>query len=239
MFENRGSLKIRSSFFEPLWLCVGFGFVIFFTTPGFPACPGDPHFNPKSIIHFSGGTLRPTYFHQYSTAQIEAMRHSGSFPAGMHNPGLTMAEHEFQTSYKIGGTSRSGQAGICIRVESIQVRFACRRMDVYLSSKYPKGSCVYQVVLAHENQHVAINTRVFKKYSALMKKALLSDRTIPTKANPMAVNSVEEGKAFISTHIDALVKNVYEKFTQEAIAENAKIDTMENYRRTQAKCKEW
>lgn len=238
MSEKSGCVKIKSSFFESLWLCVGFGFAVSFVSTGFAACPGDPHFNRRSVIHFSGGPHRPVYFHNLSTAQIEAMRHTLPHPGMMHNPGLTMGEHQFTSKCQIGGNKRSDQPDLCVWADSVQVWFACTKMNVYLSSNYRKGTCPYNVILDHENQHVAINTRVFNKYSALLRRALFA-ADIPTKANPLSVRSLEEGRLVISGRIGSILKTNNESFQQELIIENAKIDTMENYRRTQARCKGW
>ncbi len=205
----------------------------------FAACPGDPKFNRQSIIQFSGDVVPAIYHHDVTTAQIEAMR-LGRYHAGlMHNPGLTLSKHEFETNYQIGGSRRGGSREVCLWVDLIKVQFNFTHMDVYLSSQYAEGTCAYKVILDHENQHVAINTRVYRKYRALMLSALKRDRTIPTKRNPLDARSMEQGKAVITARINQLLKPIEAGFVKEAAAENARIDTIANYKRTQAKCKEW
>jgi hypothetical protein len=157
----------------------------------------------------------------------------------MHNPGLTLAEHELKTDYQMGGLQRGGRAEYCVWVESLALDFSFRRMDVYLSSQYPEGSCQYDVILGHENQHVAINNRTLRKYYSLMRQALWKTRSIPTKANPLPVSSLNQGKAIIAARINGIVNPIYARFKKAVLAENAKIDTVANYRRTQAKCSSW
>lgn len=206
---------------------------------GLAACPGEPGFNRQSVIHLAGDALPPTYFHNFSTAQIESMRHSRYHSSLMHNPGLTLAEHELKTDYQIGGLKHGRGQGICVWVESLNVVFGFIRMDVYLTSQYAEGTCPYRIVLWHENQHVAINTRVYRKYRVLMEQALRRDKTIPTKGNPLSVGSMNQGKSIIAARVNRLINPLYQRFKSEVTAENAKIDTMANYKRTQALCKEW
>lgn len=205
----------------------------------FASCQGDPRFDRQSVIHLTGDALLPTYFHNLSTAQIESMRHIHYHSGLQHNPGLTLAEHELKTNYQISGLTHGRGAGVCVWVESLQVFFGFGKMDVYLSSQYAEGTCQYGVILGHENQHVAINTRVYRKYRALMERALLRDRRIPTKGNPLSVQSMAQGKAMIARLINGLTNPLYERFKREVVSENAKIDTIANYKRTQALCKEW
>ena len=219
------------------WLCAGlvFGAGAF----GFAACPGDPHFDRSSVIHLQNTPLQPRYFHDHNTSQIEAMRHSRYHSGSMHNPGITLAEHELNTGYQIGGVSHGRGRSCCVWVDSLQVDFSYHKMDVYVSSQYAEGSCPYQVVLDHENQHVAINQRVFAKYLDWMRRALAADRSIPTKANPLSVASMAQGKSAVSARVNRLLNPIYAKFKREVMVENGKIDTIENYKRTQAKCKNW
>ena len=203
------------------------------------ACPGDPHFDRRSVIQFTGDALPPTYFHNYSTAQIESMRHIRIHSGLQHNPGLTLAEHQLKTDCQIGSLTHGRGKGVCVWMESLQLYFGFNKMDVFLSSNYAEGTCPYRIVLWHENQHVAINTRVFKKYRALMERAVRRERSIPTKGNPLSVGSLQQGKAVITAKIGRIVNPLYARFKNEVAAENAKIDTPANYRRTQALCKEW
>jgi len=191
------------------------------------------------LIHFISKPIRPHYDHSHTTSQIEALwTHQYHFPM-MHNPGLTMAEHELKTNYRFQG-SRQGKAGpYRIWASSVEVIFQFDRMDVYLSSKYPVGSCQYKVILGHENQHVAINQRTLAKYKALMLQALRSSRDIPTKAHPLTVANLDQGKARIAANIDGILYPLYERFKKEVGTENGKIDTPANYRRTQALCRDW
>lgn len=202
-------------------------------------CSGDPRFNPSSIIHVSTVPIQTRYFHNLSTAQIEQMRHLKLHNKSLHNPGVTVAEHELTINYELGGLEHARGDGFCVWAESVSIGFSYNQMDVYITSQYPAGSCPYTAILNHENQHVAINTRTLEKYRVLMTRALKSAKTIPTRAHPLNVLSEKNGGDIISARISRIVNPLLAKFKNEIQRENGKIDTMENYRRVQAQCRDW
>jgi hypothetical protein len=205
----------------------------------FAACPGDPKFNRASLAVFSSPPLAPVLHHNLNTSQIEALRPGRAPSGGLHNPGLTIAEQTMKTDYRIGGSKNSRSKHYCVWAESVKVEFHYTKMDVYVSNQYAKETCAYKVILDHENQHVAINQRVLAKYLAFMKAALKRDRTIPTKANPLAASTLESGRAAIAARVERVLQPLDRQYMKEVRAENAKIDTLANYKKTQAKCKEW
>jgi len=223
------------SYLVALCLCVS----LWFAVPALAGCPGDPKFDPHSVLHLASTPLQPRYFHNVSTAQIESMRHAQFHNKMMHNPGLTLAEQELKSDYQMGGMRRGRTGEYCIWVESLSLDFSYKRMDVYISSQYPEGSCQYNVILGHENQHVDINNRTLQIYYSMMRKALWNARSIPTKAKPLPVRSLSQGKAILTRRINGILNPLNERFKKAVRAENAKIDTIANYRATQAKCSSW
>lgn len=190
-------------------------------------------------LQVTGTLVRPTYYHGYSTAQIEAMSRIRVPSRASHEPGLTRFEHELSHQYEVEGEGEGPGRPLRVWARSLRVDFSITRMDVYVSSQYARGTCPYNAILAHENTHVAINDRAFRKYKALLERALKRDRTLPTKAHPLRVSSLKEGKAVIERRLSRIVEPLYERFKREDIRENAKIDTPASYRRTQAKCGDW
>ncbi len=213
-------------------------FVCFWSVPSF-SDSRTKRAKASSVIHVVTNPITPRYFHNLTTAQIEQMRHMQFHNNLMHNPGVTMAENEIKIDYKIGGKDHPRRDGFYVWTDTVNVNFSYARMDVYVSSQYPLGSCPYNVILAHENQHVSINTRLLTKYKALIERALKADRGIPTKAKPLSVLSMVNGRAIIAARINHIVDPLMARFKNEATKENGKIDTMKNYKKTQAKCKNW
>jgi len=124
-------------------------------------CLGNPRFKRSSIIHFTSTPVKTVYSHDLATSQIEALWQSRYKTPRMREPGLTMAEagYELKTRYRYERSRHGNQEKYCVWAESVDIDFSFKRMDVYISSQYPAGSCEYNVILKHENQHVAINKR--------------------------------------------------------------------------------
>lgn len=203
-------------------------------------CAGGPPVNRQAIFHVVNIPIEPHYFHNFSTAQIEGLQTSVKFTSrNLQEPGLTSAEQALDTSYQCGALENTRTHRVCVWADSVEIDFSYTKMDVYVSSQYPEGSCPYRVILAHENQHVAINNRVLKKYLGLMKQAIRRDRSIPTKDRPISAGSFKEGQDIIAARIARIIQPLYDHYKREVRWDNRMIDTMRNYGRIQAKCKDW
>ena len=206
----------------------------------FAQCGGGPPVNRNAIFHVVNVPLQPTYHHNLSTAQIQSLGYNVKLASrNLEEPGLTTAEQSLETNAQYGALENTRTHRFCVWAESVDVEFSYTKMDVYVSSQYPESSCPYRVILEHENQHVAINQGVLRKYVNLMKQAIRKDRTIPTKTRPLSAASFKEGQDIISARIARIIQPLYQHYKREVLGANRKIDTMRNYRRIQAKCKGW
>ncbi len=194
---------------------------------------------PAPLIHFTSSIAPVRYIHDHNTAQIGALRHQRFHFKGMHTPGLTLADEELKSDFRMETQHRPGSRVYQVWATQINVDFSYTRMDVYISSQYGEGSCPYRVVRDHENQHVAINTATLEKYKGLMEGALLTYPNFPTHDHPWKVTSRSKAGPELKKMILGVINPYYHQFAQEVIRSNAQIDTMENYRKTQALCQDW
>jgi hypothetical protein len=225
--------KLHILFLAGSWVSAGAG-------TAWAQCGGGLPVNRNAIFHVVNVPIQPHYYHNLSTAQIEGLQNSVKFTSrNLQEPGLTCAEQSLDTNYQCGAMENMQTRRFCVWADSVEVDFSYTKMDVYISSQYLEGTCPYRVILAHENQHVAINNRTLRKYVELMKQAVRRDRTIPTKDRPITVGSFKEGQDIIASRISRIIQPLYERYKREVLAENRKIDTMRNYRRIQAQCHDW
>lgn len=226
-------MKFLFPVFVAIWAAVEYGAV-------FAQCAGGPPVNRNALFHIVNVPIQPTYHHDLSTVQIEGLQTSVKFASrNLQEPGLTAAEQSLETNYQCGALENTRTHRVCVWAESLEVDFSYSKMDVYVSTQYPEGSCAYKVILAHENQHVSINQRVLNKYVALMKRAIQRDRTIPTKNRPLPAGTFKEGQDIIAARIARIIQPLYNHYKKEVLRDNRMIDTMRNYRRIQAKCRDW
>jgi hypothetical protein len=238
-----GSVRARPA--SPLQSLLG-PFVAFLCALGalcgsaaFAACPGDPKFVRSSVFKVTTPTVTTRYFHDRTTAQIQAMWRSKSHGSGRHNPGLTVFEHQVGSGFQVVGEPLRGGKGFCLWAEKVEIDFAIKKMDVYVSRQYAFGSCQHKAILDHENTHVTINRRVHQKYRMRLQEALRADKTLPLEGNPIQTASVAEGQKIVSRRLEALVQPIVRAMEAELRAENAKIDTPDSYRKLSARCGSW
>lgn len=208
--------------------------------PAWAQCGGGPPVDRAAVFRVVNAPITPFYHHNLTTAQIEGLQNSVKLTSrNLQEPGLTAAEQELTTNYQCGALETVPNRRYCVWADSVEVDFSYTKMDVYISSQYPEGSCAYRAILAHENQHVEINRRVLAKYVELMRRALRGNRTIPTKDRPLVAASFKEGQDIISRRIQRIIQPLYRHYQKEVLWDNRMIDTMKNYRRIEEQCKDW
>lgn len=192
----------------------------------------------KTPLVVQSHVVPTTYHHEYSTAQIESMSAIKAPSRAAHEPGLTLFEYEFSSQFELSLQARRPEGPYQYWIKTLNVRFDVNRMDVYISSQYPVGSCQYNAVLGHENTHVSINSRLFKKYLRLV-RAQLARVPLPTRKHPWTAATQAQAEADLDGRIKPIMKRFEENFAAEDRRENAKIDTPASYARTSAKCRDW
>jgi hypothetical protein len=191
------------------------------------------------LVHFTSSVVPANYIHDHSTAQIGNLRHQHFHFHGAHTPGLTISDAKMTTDYRMESLHYPGSGVYQVWAKEINVDFSCTRMDVYISSQYGEGSCPYKVIRDHENMHVAINTRTLQKYAYLMKQALLAYPNFPTQDHPWKVSSQSQGQSDLKKMLSGIIDPIYHQYAGEVPRANSRIDTPENYRKTQALCQDW
>jgi hypothetical protein len=111
-------------------------------------------------------------------------------------------------------------------------------VKVYIADKYPPGSCPYNALLEHEKKHVAIFQEIMVKYSKIMQEAILNARGIPTRAQPMSFQSMEEGAAYVDGIIAEVLLPIYLDYRKELNISQKIIDTTEEKDRVRRMCAE-
>ena len=126
----------------------------------------------------------------------------------------------------------------CINVKEINANFYANP-QIHIASNFKRGSCEYNNVLKHEHEHVTILKRVHKEYLPLYREYVQEiSRDIPV-LKPMTLSETYAQKEYFIRYINDKL-GVYVKHITDDVAERQKeIDTPENYREEQEKCKRW
>lgn len=197
------------------------------------ACP--PSKTPIKL-NFKTVTSPTRYNHGLTLPGIANMVRSqgGEIGGGSRPVGLTLANTVFGLE---GGTSLLKRGdGLCAYLTSVEIDFGWERMDVYVPSEFPEGSCEYRAVLDHENQHVAIIRSTLAEFAP---RARARVEAIVAQAKPFTTRTqngaTEAALAPIKTRLSALLR----EFNELHGARSARIDNPSNYAAVTAMCKNW
>jgi hypothetical protein len=179
------------------------------------------------------------YDHSHSTAQIETLSEKEGEHENTHIDGLTQSEFGLQTLYEFNYSKKMFQDTYFLWVENLRVDFSYTTMTVYVSTQYPEGSCEYQAILNHENQHVQTHRQIYERYQKILQNVMSSSVDIPLANHPITVRSLEEGKTKISELISGVTNPVFDQFQQEVSQAQAQLDTTDNYRELRNRCSNW
>lgn len=191
---------------------------------------------PRVIVVTEKGPL--SYDYGKSGEQIEKM--VGKSGLGSHvQHGRVRGLTHSQLSVKFSNALLSSQLGsgrFCLALTEVTATLGYDRTTVYVDRKYRKGSCEFNAIMEHENQHVLFNRASLAQSAPKIKAAL--EEAVP-KANPLIVEALGSGK---KRQMDLLQTQLAPHISAMNAARdrlNATIDTAQSYRATQAKCRNW
>lgn len=187
------------------------------------------------IFHFPD----PVYSHGLTTAQIEALSQSNAESEHYHVYGLTQAGYSVDSLYEINWSKKWFKQEYRMWVENLRVEFTYDTLNVYVTSAYPVGSCEYQATLDHENGHVAVHRRMYEQYQDIFKSAVEKASGVPLASQPIIVQSIPEGKKEIGDIISGVIDPPFDRFKEALQAEQAQLDTPENYAALRGECQHW
>jgi hypothetical protein len=108
-----------------------------------------------------GQLPEPEYVHTLSKGEIRSVE-SEATGLSHETVGLT---HIVTGGVEVRTTEALARNGTrCVVVEAVKI-FPMKRVTVYMPREYPRGSCNYDVLKRHEDEHVAIARRLLREYA--------------------------------------------------------------------------
>ena len=200
---------------------------------------------PEVVITTSYGKLR--YDHENSRKTINRLylnnnRIKGKAKTKTLSTGLTNGLSNFE--YKININSKVQKKTIpsgitCVYPTFVNLYFGVGEDPViYIAREYDKGTCMYKLVLRHEQTHQQIAQSVMESYLPVVKERFVE----VVKNNVIASRSYNIN---ISTATDML-KSIYAEVLNDLLLEieektnieQSKLDNAENYEYETAICRE-
>lgn len=111
---------------------------------------------------------------------------------------------------------------------------------IYIAREYPKGTCYYNAVLEHELKHFRTDRALINKYTTILVKAANNTlKTIGFLHGPYAVAQRGQVQGQITQTMDMIIGKYGENFSAERDQAQSHVDTMTEYDRVHALCKNW
>lgn len=198
-------------------------------------CPTDQTL-PRVSLKTNPGKI--VYNISKSRSQIGRLKnkHGGASRKRGWNPiGLTLAELQFRMEISLNVLSHS-KTSHCATVNAVRAKLGFDRINVYVDKRYRKGSCQYRSILKHEQEHIDIFQNALAVYAPKVERRL-TDATARLK--PVNARTVKRAADKLQKNLHGEMKSLFKKINDAMDADNARIDTLENYKREQARCSSW
>lgn len=198
-------------------------------------CPETPAVARNPTVRMDILDPKLVYRHDVDLFGLGRIRHTfEKAPAGWVMLGVTVTSDQLALQLR-PLVLRLADGQLCVWVTDVAARLGNPELDVYVAANYPEGTCEYNVVREHENQHVEINRGVIRAWGPRIGARL---RELVAQSFPMVAASNADVQRLPKMLMDRLVP-LFDAMNGELRQKNGAIDTPENYRRTSARCRNW
>ena len=176
---------------------------------------------------------QPNIYNNLSKAQLGT-----SNTHGRRVQVLGTAQTNFELRWAIKYQVREWRNVYCFWVATADVAISYHQLDVNIAAEYEPGSCQYEAVLDHENEHVDVAHNIMSPYAQQIQQALTT-LAIPTAHLPSLANSPEIAREEVEEVFRRTLFPVRDQMIRLLRERQAEVDTIENYRRTWRQCRKW
>ena len=183
----------------------------------------------RGDIHFSNG---------FSGRQLEAKRRRAGAAAApgpeWHPVGLMSRDLKWEIRVEVQGERRD--RGFCTALKHVDLTIGYDRIKVYVDRRYRPGTCQYGMILEHENEHVRIFQSTLKSYIPAIRDQL---NQVAHSTRPFMVGSMRSGARYFVRHLRDHLTPLIRRMQSDMDAADRRLDSLESYRATQARCDGW
>src|SRR5579862_5351457 len=194
-----------------------------------------PALNIATAINVRVVEPKITYHHDIDLFGLPKLERSAERPPpGWTMLGLTKISDTLRTEFQLASVALP-DGRVCVWLARVDARLGDPIMNIYVASEYEPGSCEYETILAHENTHVRFNLETLRDWMPSIRAALVESarRRFP------AIYPGAPNEAALRERLLENLYSVFDLMNDDMRRRNATIDTPENYRRENAKCRHW
>jgi hypothetical protein len=199
-----------------------------------PACP------PPPAARLDLRVLDPELIrsHEHSANDIMDVSQKRSGIVNIGRSGRTMGLATYKPAFKLSGRPHvvQHQRGQCVSLAEVQISYGFEFHEVLVAKEFPVGSCEYQVVLDHEDTHVAFNRQTLAEYSGKLKTEIEAMLAVPP------VHRVDDPNQAMQEQLKQVADRatpIVQEGAKVQRERNAGIDTRFSYAEAFKKCGNW
>ena len=196
-----------------------------------------PPYSRAVTVRFKTLTPPPVYNHRLNIAGIRNLFLTrGQAVAATHERalGVTYSEIVF---YIAGNTTIVPRgAGYCVYLETVDAEFGWKRTEVHIASEFPRGTCEYNAVLDHENQHLSIIKSAVSESAPRVRAEL--EREL-RRQPPIFTRNPQTAADRAVEDLYGRMQGVVARFQQAQAGRHGVIDSSRNYGAIADLCPNW
>lgn len=170
------------------------------------------------------------------TAPMAELRRMSREGLGEHDQALGLYRSELRTGLQLqyAVTTLGSQACLGLREAAIDIEFVDRR--ILLARELQRGTCRYDVTLAHERLHARIDETVLARELPKLKAAIARAAEENGAVGPVRASDIESYRDDYSERLQRVFRREIERIGAVRRREQAQIDTPEAYKREAERC---
>lgn len=150
--------------------------------------------------------------------------------------GLMKGGIETQQRMSFGTMTNQTKGEICFWHDSIDILIHIKP-TIYIANEFPRGSCMHNAIMGHEQKHIQVDREMVNKYAALIGQAFQADVAQYRVFGPVPLSNQEAALSQIRTRMQSMLKQYTNQMSTERKARQQQIDNLSEYERVNKSCK--
>lgn len=162
-------------------------------------------------------------------------QYGNNIAPGKHVTGMAANDFEWGMELRLQKNSLSDNTS-CVYPAEVTLTLDIKNPTIYIAKDLEAGSCPYNIAMRHEQTHQQINIQVLEHYLPLIQarfiEVIKNDSLI---SQPFDINMTLAQETFKRRYL-AAIQPLLDEMHAEIAAEQAKLDSTENYDYEQSLC---
>ena len=129
--------------------------------------------------------------------------------------GLTVGKQHLSHDVEFYFETNKDTGLACLQLHKVKVTINYTP-TIYISTKFKKGTPIFQKILEHEKEHVKITHRIFDKYENILEEQLRNDLQSDFSAGPFPIHKIERKQQEFENKIKRLTAKVEHTMNKES-----------------------